>query len=132
MIKGRDWRPFEEAREYVRGLGLRSKSEWAEYCKSGQKPDDIPANPPKTNTYTGKWLGWQDWLGYRRVRQSEKKVRRPFEAAREFVRGLGLKSHREWQDYCKSGKKPDDIPVAPIKLMAPNLRGTATGWGLAA
>jgi hypothetical protein len=28
-----------------------------------------------------------------------------------FVRGLGLKSLGEWKEYCKSGKKPADIPA---------------------
>ena len=43
---------------------------------------------------------------------------RSFKKARAFVRGLGLKSIREWRDYTKSGKKPDDIPVAPQKVYA--------------
>ena len=30
---------------------------------------------------------------------------RPFAEAREFVHKLGLKSHGEWSDYCKSGIK---------------------------
>ena len=42
-----------------------------------------------------------------------KKQFRDFESAREFVRSLGLKSQKEWMEYCKSGNKPDDIPAAP-------------------
>ena len=38
---------------------------------------------------------------------------RDFESAREFVRALNLKSQQEWKEYCKSGKKPDDIYAAP-------------------
>jgi hypothetical protein len=30
-----------------------------------------------------------------------------------FLRGLGLKSGTGWKDYCKSGKKPADIPAKP-------------------
>ena len=40
-----------------------------------------------------------------------------------FVRGLGLKSYTEWSDYCKSGKKPADIPTDPRS----NLRGSWLG-----
>jgi hypothetical protein len=40
-------------------------------------------------------------------------VYRPFKEAREFVRSLNLKGTKEWQEYCKSGEKPDDIPSAP-------------------
>ena len=38
---------------------------------------------------------------------------RNFESAREFVRKLGFKNTYDWQEYCKSGNKPDDIPTAP-------------------
>ena len=38
---------------------------------------------------------------------------RSFEDARKFVRSLKLKSFGEYRKYCKSGKKPADIPSAP-------------------
>jgi hypothetical protein len=43
---------------------------------------------------------------------------RSFKKARAFVRGLGLKSADQWRAYNKSGKKPDDIPVAPHHVYA--------------
>jgi len=39
------FRSFQEAREFVRKLNLKSQKEWKEYCTSGNKPDDIPSNP---------------------------------------------------------------------------------------
>ena len=42
-----------------------------------------------------------------------KKLFKDFESARDFVRKLKLKSKEEWIEYCKSGKKPDDIPSDP-------------------
>ena len=38
---------------------------------------------------------------------------RSFEAARKFVHSLKLKSMNEYRKYCKSGKKPEDIPSVP-------------------
>ena len=38
---------------------------------------------------------------------------RSFEDARKFVRKLKLKGYTGWIEYCKSGKKPDDIPTVP-------------------
>ena len=38
---------------------------------------------------------------------------REFKNAKAFARGLGLKGAREWKEYCKSGKKPSDIPYHP-------------------
>ena len=39
------YRSFKEARAFVHTLGIKSIKEWEEYCKSGDKPDDIPSRP---------------------------------------------------------------------------------------
>jgi hypothetical protein len=38
---------------------------------------------------------------------------RPFEAARTFVRGLGLESVRAWQAWARTAERPADIPTNP-------------------
>jgi hypothetical protein len=38
---------------------------------------------------------------------------RTFSDARTFAHSLNLKSVREWEQYCNSGKIPDDIPRHP-------------------
>jgi hypothetical protein len=104
------FRPFKEAREFARSLGLKSGKEWIEYCKSGNKPDDVPIAP--WLTYAEEWIGLGDWLGTGNISTNDK-LFRPFKEAREFVRALNLKSQKEWQEYCKSGNKPEDIPSNP-------------------
>ncbi|NMJ86855.1 MAG: hypothetical protein EX285_03295 [Thaumarchaeota archaeon] len=96
------WRPFEEAREFARSLNLRGKEEWYQYAKTDERPDDIPEHP--NDVYNNDWKDWIDWLG---------NEWRPFSEAREFARSLQLKAWIEWIEYCKSNKKPDDIPAAP-------------------
>ena len=60
---GREWRDFEEARDCVRDLGLKSKKEWQELSKSGKRPEGVPSNPDKV--YKGEgWKGYVDFLGY--------------------------------------------------------------------
>jgi hypothetical protein len=105
------YRSFEKAREFVRSLNLKKQKEWHVYCKSGNKPDDIPQKPERTYKNNG-WSGFGDWLGTGTVAHKDR-VFRPFAESREFVRSLGLKTGKEWQEYCKSGKKPDDIPAHP-------------------
>ena len=61
-----NWRKFEDARAFVRGLGLKSSAEWREYCKSGKKPADIPADPRRS--LRGSWLGWIWAIGLGRHR----------------------------------------------------------------
>lgn len=54
--------PFEEAREFAQSLGLKRRSEWETYCKSGKRMAGIPSEP--RSVYKGKgWAGYGDWLG---------------------------------------------------------------------
>lgn len=50
--KRKNWRPFEEAREFVRALGLQRQREWAEWAKTDARPTDIPFNPSQTTGYS--------------------------------------------------------------------------------
>jgi hypothetical protein len=111
-------RPFKEARNFVRSRKLKNEREWRIYCQSGKKPADIPATPANVYGNDG-WIGWGDWLGTGRVAHGGQ---RPFKEARDFVRRLGLKSSVEWLDYCRSGKRPGDIPSNPYKTYA------KSGW----
>ena len=90
----KDWESFTQARTFARGLGLRN---WHAWMKT-PRPEDIPSEP--FHVYSLQWKGWRDWLGTEF---------RSFEDARAFVRTLKIKSYEDWQQYCKSGKKPRDI-----------------------
>ena len=85
------WRPFEEARGFVRSLKLKSRAEWDAYCKGqmphlGRLPADIPANPNSLYADQG-WTGVGDWLGTGIIAAHLRKFR-PFVEARTFVRKL--------------------------------------------
>ena len=122
----KQFRDFESAREFVRNLGLKSRKEWENYYKSGKKPDDIPAIP--TRTYKKDFKGVGDWLGTGYV-STNQRVYRSFQESRNFVRNLGLKSRKEWSEYCKSGKKPDDIPASPEKVYKKDFKGVGDWLG---
>ena len=107
----RNYRSFEDARNFVRKLNLKGTSEWREYTKSGNKPGDIPNNPD----YVYKNKGWKDmgnWLGTGII-ATYKRQYRSYNDAKRFIHTLGLKNSAEWIEYCKSGNKPDDIPTNP-------------------
>ena len=116
----RKYRPFEEARAFVRELGLKNTEEWWKYCKGelpgrGAKPNDIPSNAH--TIYQDQWINWGDWLGTGR----QKGGWQPFEEARAFARGLGLRIQDEWFEYCngnlpEKGTKPLDIPANPYTV----------------
>jgi superfamily II DNA or RNA helicase len=118
------WRPFPEARAFVRKLGLKSKAEWVAYSKSGALPTDIPVGPSQSYAPQG-WQGWGDWLGTGRTADQLRQYR-PFEDARAFARGLNLKSFREWRAYCRGSPLPEDIPRKPSRTYA---NKGWQGWG---
>ena len=65
--RDRTWLSFQEARSFVRKLGLKNSEEWVEYCKTrasskGELPFNIPSNPHRTYKDCG-WNGMKDWLG---------------------------------------------------------------------
>jgi superfamily II DNA or RNA helicase len=60
--RARQYRRFDEARAFVHTLALERKSSWRSYCRSGDKPHDIPARPDHVYAEEG-WVGWGDWLG---------------------------------------------------------------------
>lgn len=115
------YRPFKQARAYIRGRKIGSYREWLLYCQGklkgkGKKPADIPQNPRDTYSDTG-WAGFSDWLGNDNISYRHH-TWRPFPKARSFVQKLKLRSNLEWRAYVRgsmSGKPrlPRDIPTNP-------------------
>ena len=50
---------------------------------------------------------------------------RPFSEARKFARSLKLKSNKKWRVYCRSGKRPADVPTNPNRIY----KKEWTTWG---
>jgi hypothetical protein len=114
-ISGWTWKrynflPFEEARKIVREQQFRSREEFWNW----KKPHNIPRNP--ISVYK-EWESWGDWLGsgYVATRFREYPL---YEEARKYVHTLNLKTIKEWEDYCKSGVKPSNIPYSPVQVYA--------------
>ena len=109
-----EYLPFEEAREYIRNLGLKTAQQWQQYYKGDLKdlikPDNIPWNPEVV--YAENWINMKDWLGT---------AWRSFEEAREYVTNVGLEGQIQWRQYCKGEllgyePKPSDIPANPSSI----------------
>ena len=103
-----DLLPFEEAREYVRSLKLKTLKEWQEYAKSDKKPVNIPIAP--FAVYRTEWISTADWLGKKRTRGAKA---RNYEDARKYARSLGFISKKQWTEFTKSDKFPFDMPRHP-------------------
>jgi superfamily II DNA or RNA helicase len=99
------------AREFVHKLGIKNSKEWQEFCKSKNKPSNIPNRPDSTYFNSG-WIGWGDWFGTGRLANFNREFKE-FNKAKEFVNSLNLKSSDEWVKYTKTNKFPVDLPTTP-------------------
>ena len=111
------FRTFSEARKFARSLKLNGKIEWMEFTKSGKKPKNIPTDPYEFYKNKG-WKNWKFFLGNEFLSCKE---------AGKFLRKQGLTSQRQYERWCKDGKRPNFIPATPSKTY--KLIGTWKGWG---
>jgi superfamily II DNA or RNA helicase len=118
------WRPFEEARAFVRALKLRNQKEWIISCRSKVLPVDIPASAPRVYADKG-WKSWGDWLGTGTLANRNRSFK-DYGDAQLYSTSLGLLSKSDWRDFAKTGGLPEDIPANP-SLYYKN-RGWK-GWG---
>jgi superfamily II DNA or RNA helicase len=102
---------FEEAREFVRNLNLKSTKEWANYCGSGNKPSVIPNRPSAVYKDNG-WQGWGDWLGTGTIAHFNKQFF-SFQELKLIVQNNNIKSQSEWHNYYKNLVDKSNIPSNP-------------------
>jgi len=110
----KEYRSFKKAREFAQSLSLKNQKEWNNFCKSGNKPDDIPTDVYHVFKNKG-WISWGDWLATGSIAQKNREYL-TFEKARKFVQSLKLKNRNEWEKFCKSGKKPENTPAMPNQV----------------
>ena len=53
---------FEEVQDFVHSLGIKTSTEWFEYCKKNELPEGIPKSIHYVYRNSG-WNGWADFLG---------------------------------------------------------------------
>jgi len=117
------FRSFEEARKFVQSLGIKREHDWRKFCKSNNKPEDIPFRPDYH--YKKDWKGMGDWLGTGRIANQNKKFL-TYTQAKKRIKQFNIKGANEWEEFCKSGKKPSNIPASPNKTYKNN---SWKSWG---
>lgn len=102
----RTFRSFEEAKKFVRSLGIKSEYQWVHWLKNNKKPDDIPVKfaltYPKEYTTTGEFFGSgiisvkkRNYLTWKEAKPIYRKL------AKEYV----LKNGNDWTKFANSHKK---------------------------
>ena len=104
-------RPWEQAREWARGLGINS-SEWRDFCKTDEKPIDIPADP--ANAYKKEWVSWTDFLG---TKSEEEKMDEFIKNYLEYAEGKNFpmppESHPTLGTISKTLRNSNDLNKLP-------------------
>ena len=104
-------RPWEQAREWARGLGINS-SEWRDFCKTDEKPIDIPADP--ANAYKKEWVSWTDFLG---TKSEEEKMDEFIKNYLEYAKGktfpMPPESHPTLGTISKTLRNSNDLNKLP-------------------
>ena len=108
----RSFLPFGEALAVARSLNLANLREWYVWCKEGRRPPNVPSNPHRTYK-DGEWQGWGHWLG---TGNQHTKQFLPFGEALAVARSLNLANRFEWQQWCKEGRRPPNVPAYPEKI----------------
>ena len=63
-----------------------------------------------------------DWLGPGRIANQDRK-HLSFDEAKKIVRSYRLNNVDEWKKFCKSGKRPPNIPANPVEAYLAQWKG---------
>ena len=83
--------------------------EWRDVVTDDDLQDNRLGCPVRVNTNKGAFL--------------------PFGEARAFVRHLGLRTQKEWCEWCRSALRPENIPRCPHTVYRKQWRGTGDWLG---
>ena len=102
---------YLELKKLLKNKGIKTKVHWAKWRSENKSKYNIPLYPEISYKNKG-WTNWDDFLGIKYISNFNKEFL-PYSKARQFVCKLKLHSFSEWNTYCKSGKKPMNIPSKP-------------------
>jgi len=108
---------YNKAKKVLKRFNLKSRADFKKLLKTNKKiAEKIPLTP---NVYYKRlWEGWGPFIGTGFLRENFLEYKK----AIKFVHKLKIKTWKDWNNYCKSGKKPSRIPAAP------NMAYKNNGW----
>jgi len=106
-VREKDFKSYEEAKNFVHGLHLKNNLEWRKYIDCS-KPNDVPYDPEKRYKNKG-WIDWADFLGNRT--RTFKKNCLSQEDMIKFMRVKKIHSDDKWKKYVEINGLPDKLPL---------------------
>jgi hypothetical protein len=99
----KQYRDFKSAREFVMKLKLKDVTEWKDYCKSGDKPDDIPSDPEMAYK-DGGWKTMKNWLNIKIRAKSLPPFEDAVVEARRLAKIHNITGIVSWRLACEDAK----------------------------
>jgi hypothetical protein len=103
---------YEEAREYMKTLGLKREKDWREYKKNHTPPDNIPPYPEKTYRDKG-WISWGDYLSTGNIHLGDVEYI-TLEELKQILKTNNIKNHEQYHKFRKANPELK-IPSHPYK-----------------
>ena len=116
----KDWMSYPEAQALMEKLGIKTRKEFYEWSRSGNRPFNFPSDP--RTTYNEEWKGWGSFLG---TGNSYKKDWMSYPEAQALMEKLGIKTQTEFREWSKSGNRPFNFPSDPRTIYNEEWKG----WG---
>ena len=104
---------YEQLKKLIKGKKLRNSTDFNKWRKKNKsyRNQDGSMIPSKPEIRYKEWKGWNSFLNP----PPKKSQFLTFKQARKEVRKLKLNIYRDWMSYCRSGKRPKNIPSNPVK-----------------
>jgi len=106
---------YNEAKKYVKKLGIKSFRDWKKYIKSNKISDRMPSAPYIVYKKTKEWKGWGEFLGTNAIHNKDK-IFMNYEDTKIIVKKLNLKNYGDWENYIKVNGLIDGIPRHPQRF----------------
>ena len=115
------WRPFEEAREYVRVLGLNSMKDYFKITKAKNWPVDISSRPDHIYKNSG-WIDWAYFLDTENKNFRKSKQYYTYDEAKTFLSSLNINSAGEYKEYINKNNQ-FYLPIYPNQTYEKEWKG---------
>ncbi len=115
-------KPFEEAREFVKKLGLKTMNDWSDYSTGrlkdilGEIPNDIPKDPNLRYRRDLDPWNWDYWLGISDIKERWLNYEDALELVKNKMNELNLSGQVDFVKFRKSKNYPNNVPTDPLRV----------------
>jgi hypothetical protein len=64
VFKRQTYLPYDQAKNLLKKLNIKSIEDWRNICRENKIPKGIPRRPDNVYGKRGEWVSWRDFLGY--------------------------------------------------------------------